>query len=138
MTESQLRPKLVVDSADEAIAFYIKAFGAVAGDRYDVGGRVVFAAVTVFGQTLTLKDEDDADRSPTTLGGSGVLLDVVTDDPDGLAEAAVAAGATVRFPVADQPYGARGGRVRDPFGHEWLLQTPVTMTPGQVRDALDG
>jgi PhnB protein len=43
----------------------------------------------------------------------------------------------VVFPVADQLYGARGGRIRDPFGHEWLLQAPLSMTPEQVQHALD-
>ena len=41
------------------------------------------------------------------------------------------------FPVADQLYGARGGRIRDPFEHEWLLQAPLSMTPEQVQHALD-
>jgi len=33
----------------------------------------------------------------------------------------VAAGAPVVFPIADQPYGMRQGRVADPFGHHWLI-----------------
>jgi PhnB protein len=61
----------------------------------------------------------------------------VVDDPDTLAARMVTAGAEVVFPVADQPYGARGGRVRDPFGVQWLLQTPVTMTPEEVQRAID-
>jgi PhnB protein len=32
-----------------------------------------------------------------------------------------AGGATVVFPVADQPYGERAGRLADPFGHLWML-----------------
>lgn len=43
------------------------------------------------------------------------------DDPDAVAERAVAAGATLLFPVADQDYGMRQGRVVDPFGHHWLI-----------------
>ena len=49
----------------------------------------------------------------------------------------VAAGGEVVFPVADQSYGARGGRVRDPFGVQWLLQTPVSMTPDEMQRAID-
>ncbi len=33
----------------------------------------------------------------------------------------VAGGATVVFPIADQFYGAREGRLRDPSGHLWIL-----------------
>ena len=67
----------------------------------------------------------------------GPILDCVVDDPDAVAARMVEAGGEVVFPVADQPYGARGGRVRDPFGVQWLLQTPVTMTPDKVQRALD-
>jgi PhnB protein len=36
---------------------------------------------------------------------------------------AVAAGATVQRPVADQFYGDRTGGVTDPFGHVWYIAT---------------
>ena len=32
--------------------------------------------------------------------------------------------ASVIFPVADQPYGERGGRLADPFGHLWMIASP--------------
>src|SRR5207249_1345492 len=47
--------------------------------------------------------------------------DTVAVTDDAVAAQAVAAGATERFPVADQPYGWRQGRVIDPFGHHWLV-----------------
>jgi len=37
----------------------------------------------------------------------------------------VAAGATVKRPVADQFYGDRTGTLADPFGHVWSLGTHV-------------
>jgi PhnB protein len=136
MTQS-VRPKLVVRGAEAALAFYEKAFGAELGPCYRAGGQVVQAEMLVFGTCVLLKEEDDADRSPASLGRPGVLLDVIAPDPDGLADAAVELGAVVVFPVGDQPYGARGGRVRDPYGHEWLIQTPISLTPDQVQRALD-
>jgi PhnB protein len=33
----------------------------------------------------------------------------------------VAAGSTLMMPPTDQFYGERSARVRDPFGHFWLL-----------------
>jgi uncharacterized glyoxalase superfamily protein PhnB len=51
------------------------------------------------------------------IGGSAAYL--VTDDPDGAFERAVAAGATVVRPVVDQDYGGRGGSVLDPEGNHW-------------------
>ena len=44
---------------------------------------------------------------------------------DAVAERAIAAGAKEVFPIADQPYGLRQGRVEDPFGHHWLIGTPL-------------
>ena len=49
----------------------------------------------------------------------------LVDDPDALAERAIAAGATVVFPIADQPYGMRQGRIADPSGHHWLIGKPL-------------
>ena len=40
---------------------------------------------------------------------------------DVVAERAVATGATVLRPLADQFYGERSGTLLDPFGHEWML-----------------
>jgi len=36
-------------------------------------------------------------------------------------ERALDAGAEVIYPLADQFYGERGGRLRDPYGQQWML-----------------
>jgi len=63
--------------------------------------------------------------SPQTLGGTTVRISLVVDDPDHLAARAIAAGAREIFPVSDQPYGMRQGRVQDPYGHHWLIGKPL-------------
>jgi PhnB protein len=131
MSENAVRPKLVLADASAALGWYAEQLGAREVSRYVIAGSLVFAEMEVLDTRVTLKDADDADPVPVP----GVLLDVVLDDPDTVAERMVAAGAVVVFPVADQPYGARGGRLRDPFGVQWLLQTPVTMSPDEVRAA---
>jgi uncharacterized glyoxalase superfamily protein PhnB len=50
-------------------------------------------------------------------GKAGLYL--VTDEPDAVFDAAVAAGATVQRPMVDQEYGGRGGSVLDPEGNVW-------------------
>jgi uncharacterized glyoxalase superfamily protein PhnB len=50
-------------------------------------------------------------------GGSAAYL--VTEDPDAVFERAVAAGAGVVRPMAEQDYGGRGGSVTDPEGNHW-------------------
>jgi PhnB protein len=63
--------------------------------------------------------------SPATLNGTTVRLHLEVDDVDAVCERAVAAGAVVLIPVADQFYGHRAGRLRDPFGHEWIVSTLI-------------
>lgn len=129
-----LGPKLVLPDAASALQWYADTLGAEVTQRYDHAGTVVFAEMVVFGTTVTLKDADSHDPVPEP----GPILDVTLEDPDSLAQRMVAAGAESIFPVADQPYGARGGRVRDPYGVQWLVQTPLWLTPEQVQAALDG
>jgi PhnB protein len=64
--------------------------------------------------------------SPKSLSGTSVRINLMVEDPDAFAARAIAAGATELFPVADQPYGLRQGRVADPFGHHWLIGAPLT------------
>ena len=60
-------------------------------------------------------ERDDAAVSNT--GRSAAYL--VTDDPDGVFDRAVAAGATVLRPMREEDYGGRGGSVEDPEGNHW-------------------
>ena len=50
---------------------------------------------------------------------------MVVADPDATFERAVKAGATVVWPVEDQPYGWRVGRIVDPCGHHWEIGKPL-------------
>jgi PhnB protein len=50
---------------------------------------------------------------------------MIVENPDAAFDRAVAAGATVVRPVADQ-YGWRLGRIVDPFGHHWEIGKPLS------------
>jgi len=54
-----------------------------------------------------------------------VRMVLVVGDPDGIFERAVIAGGTVVWPVEDQEYGWRVGRLADPFGHHWEIGKPL-------------
>ncbi|WP_161958364.1 VOC family protein [Ornithinimicrobium cavernae] len=137
METMRVRPKLVVDGADRAIEFYREVLGARLATRFTMGEAVVFAELDLpSGDVLQLKDPDEFDRGPAD-GGTGVIMDVLCEDPDTLVEAALARGAELVFPVDDQPYGARQGRIRDPFGHQWIIGTAITRTDAEVQAALD-
>jgi PhnB protein len=58
---------------------------------------------------------------PKTLGNSPVGLLLYVDDVDKTVERAVALGATIKKPAADQFYGDRTGTIEDPWGHKWTV-----------------
>lgn len=64
-------------------------------------------------------------RHPVALGGTTVQPYISVDDADAQVAQAEAAGAHVLQPVA-HAYGARMGRVRDPFGHNWFVVSEAT------------
>lgn len=115
---------LTVDDAAAAIEFYKKAFGAEELYRLtEPNGRIGHAELRLGPTVLMLNDEypEYGVQSPKRLGGSGFRMHLHVDNADALIDRAVAEGATLVMPPADQFYGERGGRVRDPFGHEWLI-----------------
>ncbi len=121
-------PRLVFEHADEAIAFYAQAFGAELREEPHRGpdGMVVHAEMRIGDSTIYLMDQGDPAHgaAPASVGGRVTAVMALTvPDVDRLFEQAVAAGCEVMFPLADQFYGDRGGRVRDPFGHQWMLST---------------
>jgi PhnB protein len=123
-------PHLVCRDAAAAIDFYVAAFGADEQIRLPgPDGKLVHACVLINGAAVFLVDEFEemGAVSPTKLGGSPVTLHLNVADVDAAVERAVAAGATVTMPVADQFWGDRYGVVQDPFGHLWSIATP---TPG--------
>jgi PhnB protein len=125
--QSSLTPMLTVRDAAEAIAFYEKAFAARELDRATTPAGQIVAELEIDGERFFVVDEnpDAFNLSPATLGGTSVRMSLVVADADASTNRALAAGASVIFPVADQPYGLRQGRVRDPFGHHWLIGTPL-------------
>lgn len=121
---SALIPYLVVRDARAAIDWYAQAFGArTVGDPYLDGDRIGHAELELAGATLYL-----ADAYPEYgLAGPGpdkppVSLHLTVPDVDAVMARAADAGATVERPATDEPYG-RGGRLVDPFGHRWMVQS---------------
>jgi PhnB protein len=123
-------PRLVLDDARAAIDFYREAFGAEVVEEPFLGpnGEVVHAEVRIGDSTVMLTDEGDDGNgaAPASVGRQvTTILALTIPDVDVWWERAVKAGCEVVYPLADQLYGDRGGRVRDPFGHQWMLSTHV-------------
>jgi PhnB protein len=121
-------PHLVCGGAAEAINFYKRAFGAEELTRLpEPDGKIIHACLRINGATVTLSDEfpDFGMVGPARLGGSPVTIHLPVPDVDAAVARAVAAGATVMLEVEDQLWGERYGSLRDPFGHNWSLGTPL-------------
>jgi PhnB protein len=108
------------------MAFYRDAFGATEVMRFaGPDGRIAHAEVKIGDSHVMLADElpDQGFVGPQTLGGAGISLMLYVNDVDATFAKALAAGATVRRPVADQFYGDRMGTLVDPYGHVWSIGT---------------
>jgi len=119
-------PTIIVRGAANAIEFYKKAFGAKELSRMEgPGGKIMHAEIKIGDSIVMLGDEmpEMGATSPETVGGTSASLMIYTKDVDALFNQAVAAGGKVTMPVADQFWGDRYGRVKDPFGHDWQLAT---------------
>ena len=117
-------PYLCVRDAAAAIEFYTRLFGAEELLRLtDAGGRIAHAELKLGPVVVMLADEhpEYGIRSPLAFGGTGLTLHLHVDDVDILTARARNAGATVLREPEDHGHGERQSRVRDPFGHEWLL-----------------
>jgi len=119
---------LSVRRAGAAVDFYKAAFGATELHRVESRDGDVVAQIDIDGFGFFVADEapEYGNFSPQSVEGRGtVRLSLIVDDPDAAARQAIAAGASEVYPVADQPYGWRLGRVVDPFGHHWEIGKPV-------------
>ena len=85
------------------------------------------AQLSVEGAEFWLADQSPKhmNYSPESLAGGSVRMVLIVEDPDAVFERAVVAGATIVWPVSDQPYVWRIGRVADPFGHHWEIGKPL-------------
>jgi PhnB protein len=127
MTKLSISPMLSVRHGAQAIEFYKKAFDARELFRLDNEAGEVVAQLAVGEAEFWIADESPENQnfSPESLGGGTVRMVMVVDDPDELFKRALGAGAIEVWPVADQEYGWRVGRVVDPFGHHWEIGKPL-------------
>lgn len=114
-------PRLVVGDGAAAIDFYREAFGAVElGERFtDPGGAVIHAELRI-GDSVVMITEEHTDAE-SRVGGVSAIMATYWEDVDAAWARALAAGAEVMYALEDHFYGERGGRLRDPFGQQWML-----------------
>lgn len=144
--QDQFIPHLIVSDGLAALDFYSAAFGAEKGHSMMApdGKRVTHGELVLDGHKIFISDEfTEAEggscKTPQTLGGTCVRITLEVDNADQTVERAVAGGAHVLMPVADMFWGARYGRIVDPYGHEWginqqLKEQSVEETEAQAEE----
>jgi uncharacterized glyoxalase superfamily protein PhnB len=138
---THVTPYLAVNDGRRALEFYEAAFGAVETNRIVMDdGRIGHAEFSIGEAAFMLADEfpEIGHAAPTTLGGSGVSLHLEVPDVDRMHEHAVAAGATSQRAPEDQAHGNRNAVVVDPFGHRWMLSTPLAPRARRIPDGWIG
>src|SRR5256712_13220753 len=116
---------------------YKKAFGAVELFRHTAPtGKIGHAEVRIGEPVVGPADVHpgfDA-HGPAHYGGSPISLHMYVEDVDAVARQAIAAGAKVKRPVADQFYGDRLGTFEDPVRHTWHNSKHIEDLSGQELD----
>jgi PhnB protein len=121
-------PYLCVNGAPAAIELYRNVFGATERMRMaEPDGKIGHAELEIGTAVVMLSDEfpDIGIRSPKTIGGTPVTINVYVEDVDDVFTRATDAGAIGLRPVTDQFYGDRTGQFEDPFGHRWSVATHI-------------
>jgi uncharacterized glyoxalase superfamily protein PhnB len=140
-TIRELFAYLTVSNAAAAVEFYREAFGAEERFRLtEPSGRIGHVELTLGPTVLMVADEypEYGIVGPRAGASTGCRLHLHVDDADAMIERAVAAGATLVMAPQDQFYGERAGRVRDPFGHEWLIGHEIEkLTPEEMQRRYD-
>ena len=129
----RLVPLLVVRAAADAIDFYVRAFGATEVVRYENNrdATISHADLAIDDALFSITEEARAwcSDAPPSLGGSPVVLQLLVADAGAALERACAAGASVVFALQEF-CGEKMTRLRDPFGHLWILRQRVEdLTP---------
>ena len=128
----KVTPYLIVDGADAAIQFYTEVFGAKERGRMPApGDKIGHAELQLGDSVIMLADEapEMGQRSPKSVGGTPVTINVYVEDVDDAFDRAMRAGAQALRPVENQFYGDRAGQFEDPFGHRWSVATHVEDVP---------
>jgi uncharacterized glyoxalase superfamily protein PhnB len=132
---------LRVRDTAQAMRFYASAFGAEEIFRLtEPSGRIGHAEMRLGPAVLMLSDPfpEFGLEAPSGDKDPGCLVHLHVDDADAMAARAVAAGATMLMPPTDQFYGERACRIRDPFGHTWLLGHEIEkLSPEEMQRRYD-
>jgi PhnB protein len=112
-------PFLNVDGASEALEFYKKAFGAEERLRMQApDGKIMHSEIKI-GDSLVMVSDVMMNAA------TSASIHLYVPDADATWKRAVAAGAKVEMPLADQFWGDRWGVLSDKWGNRWGIATHI-------------
>jgi PhnB protein len=115
-----ITPWFMVKDSAQLIEFMVKAFDATEMGRvYNPDGKIGHAEVRIGDSVVMMFDANEGWPDIPT------LIRLYVEDGDAVFQKALDAGAAVVTEMTELGFGDRGGRVRDPFGNIWWIQTHV-------------
>ena len=124
-----ITPNIVADDAEQAVAFFKKAFGATETYRLIMSnGKITHCELKLGDSVLNIGESMDG------WPARGLVAQIYVEDSDELFKRAVNAGAKEIMPMKDMFFGSREGRVTDPFGNVWTIATlKEEVTPEEMQ-----
>jgi PhnB protein len=134
-------PHFIIRETARAMEWYKKALGATEVVRYTApDGVIVYGEMKLGDSKLSMSEENLAwhNAAPPSLGGTPVVVHLDVDDAHAVGKRMVELGAKIIFPIEDQFYGDRQGRLEDPFGHVWVVtQSIEKLSPEEIQRRVD-
>jgi PhnB protein len=113
-----ITPNIVVDDAEEAVAFFKRAFGATETFRLTLpNGKITHCELKLGDSVLNIGESMEG------WPAHGLVAQIYVENSDELFKRAINAGATEIMPMTDMFFGSREGRITDPFGSVWTIAT---------------
>lgn len=128
----ELTPYICVADARRAIEWYVDVLGAQVVFEPIVmdDGRIGHVELAVGDGRWMMSDEfaSAGVAAPDTSRGAAISLHLEVDDVDAVCERVVGSGVTLDRGPEDSPPAGRVAVFRDPFGHRWFVNQPLTAT----------
>ncbi|GEO08904.1 VOC family protein [Segetibacter aerophilus] len=121
-------PQLNIQSGVTNIDFYINGFGAIELRKWlNDDSSIHVAELSIDGAVFHLHEETLrlGSFSPERHGGTTTTVGLFVPDVDAFIARAIAAGATEISPAQDYDYGYRQAKIKDPFGHLWMIEMKI-------------
>ena len=115
-----ITPYLIVSDGARMIEFLQAAFGAAVKDRMDMPDGTLGHAELKIGDSMIMMGQGNAEWPPMPC-----MIYLYLADCDAIYRQALAAGAESLEAPANQFYGDRNARVKDPCGNQWCIGTHV-------------